>query len=73
MCENQQIFGSYLHGIFDHSDACRAILEWAGLKGVEIPDYDQIREDGIDRIADAIEKYVDMGLLTTTMFGESGN
>ena len=73
ICENQQIFGSYLHGIFDHSDACRAILEWAGLKGVEIPDYDQIREDGIDRIANAIEKYVDMDLLTTTMFGEAGS
>ncbi|OED44795.1 cobyric acid synthase CobQ [Endozoicomonas sp. (ex Bugula neritina AB1)] len=62
MSGDGQVFGSYLHGIFDHSEACAAILEWAGLRGVEVPDYDAIREEGIDRIADAIEE--DMGVET---------
>ncbi|WP_281648046.1 cobyric acid synthase [Parendozoicomonas sp. Alg238-R29] len=60
MSADGQIMGSYLHGIFEHSDACRAILEWAGLIDVEIPDYDQIREEGINRIADAMEEYLDI-------------
>ena len=58
--DDGQILGSYLHGIFEHTDACRAILEWAGLKDVVIPDYNQIREGGIDRIADAMEEHLDM-------------
>ena len=67
MSEDGQIFGSYLHGIFDHSEACTAILEWAGLRGVEVPDYDAIREQGIDRIADAIEESMDVEKLINIM------
>ena len=70
MSADGQIMGSYLHGIFDHSEACRAILEWAGLKGVEIPDYNSIREHGIDRIADAIEAHINMEKITEIMFKE---
>ena len=69
MSGDGQIMGSYLHGIFDHSEACRAILEWAGLRGVEIPDYDAVRERGIDRVADAIEKHVGVDQLMKVMFG----
>ena len=60
MAADGQIMGSYLHGIFEHSEACKAILEWAGLKGIQIPDYNQVREDGINRIADAMEEHLDM-------------
>ena len=60
MAADGQILGSYLHGIFEHSEACKAILEWAGVKDIQIPDYNQIREDGINRIADAMEEYLDM-------------
>ena len=67
MSDDGQVFGSYLHGIFDHSEACRAILAWAGLKNIEIPDYDAIREAGIDRIADAIETCLDMDILLSIM------
>ena len=60
MTADNQIFGTYLHGVFEHSEACKAILEWAGAKGLEIPDYNQIRENGINRIADAMEEHLDM-------------
>ena len=69
MSEDKQIFGSYLHGIFDHSEACTAILEWAGLQGIEVPDYDAIREEGIDRIANAIEEGMGIEKLMTVMQG----
>ena len=55
-----QVFGSYLHSIFEHPDACRAILTWAGLSDIEIPDYYQIREEGIERIADAMEEHLNI-------------
>ncbi|MGI9274028.1 MAG: cobyric acid synthase [Endozoicomonas sp.] len=67
MSDDGQVFGSYLHGIFDHTDACRVILEWAGLKDVEIPDYDAAREEGIDRIADAMESSLDMNTVLSIM------
>lgn len=70
MSENGQIMGSYLHGIFDHSEACKTILEWAGMDNIEVPDYDAIREEGIDRMADAIEEFVDMDALNTVMSGD---
>ncbi|WP_299734655.1 cobyric acid synthase [uncultured Endozoicomonas sp.] len=69
MSDDGQIFGSYLHGIFDHSEACRAILEWAGLKNVEVPDYDAVREEGIERIASALEASLDMDQIISIMFG----
>ncbi|KEQ15688.1 cobyric acid synthase [Endozoicomonas montiporae] len=61
------IFGTYLHGIFDHAESCQAILHWAGRQDIEVPDYDKIREHGIDRIADAIEEHVDMYRLLAAM------
>ena len=67
LSEDQQIFGSYLHGIFDHAEACKAILHWAGKQNIDIPDYEQIREQGINRIADAIEEHVDVEQLLSAM------
>ena len=67
LSEDQLIFGTYLHGIFDQAEACKRITTWAGEKNIEIPDYNQIREQGIDRIADAIEEHVDMERLLSAM------
>ncbi|KEQ19489.1 cobyric acid synthase [Endozoicomonas numazuensis] len=66
--EDGQILGSYLHGIFDHPDACKSILEWAGLEQVIVSDYNSIREEGIDRMADAIEDSMDMSRIMGVMF-----
>lgn len=49
------ILGTYLHGLFDHPDACHALLKWAGLKSDLKPDLAALREQSIDRIADACE------------------
>ncbi|MGJ7096006.1 cobyric acid synthase [Vibrio hannami] len=55
-----QVFGSYLHGIFESPNACRSILRWAGLREAQGVDFAQMREDGINRVADAIEEHLDL-------------
>jgi adenosylcobyric acid synthase len=47
------IMGSYLHGLFDHPDACAALLAWAGLRSAARVDLAALREQSIDRVADA--------------------
>ena len=47
------ILGTYLHGLFDHPDACHALLTWAGLASDLKPDLGMLREQSIDRLADA--------------------
>lgn len=53
--QDDQVMGTYLHGLFDHPEACQAILQWAGLSSEQTPDLHQLREHSINRIADACE------------------
>lgn len=70
LSEDQQILGTYVHGLFESSQACDALLRWAGLESPHTPDYERLREDGIDRAADALETHLDisvvLGLLDPT-------
>jgi adenosylcobyric acid synthase len=52
---DDQILGTYLHGLFDTPQACAALLRWAGLHNADGIDLAQLRENSIDRIADAAE------------------
>ena len=56
----QNIIGTYFHGLFDKQSACNAILHWAGLTDAESNDYQALRESEINRLADAIEQYIDV-------------
>jgi adenosylcobyric acid synthase len=49
----EQVLGTYLHGLFDHPAAGRALLEWAGLRSEHTVDTSALREASIDRLADA--------------------
>ncbi len=51
--EDDQILGSYLHGMFDSPDACAALLRWAGLDSDVTVDTARLREDSLERIAEA--------------------
>ncbi|MDA8419775.1 MAG: cobyric acid synthase CobQ, partial [Pseudomonadota bacterium] len=53
----------YVHGLFESAAACDALLLWAGLRGPESPDYQRHREAEIDRLADAIERHLDVGAI----------
>ncbi|WP_330212253.1 cobyric acid synthase [Pseudomonas sp. Z18(2022)] len=61
--EDGQIFGTYLHGVFETPAACSALLRWAGLEDVQEVDYHGLRERDIERLADLVEQHLDTGLL----------
>ncbi|KUM02174.1 cobyric acid synthase [Chromobacterium subtsugae] len=61
--EDGQIFATYLHGVLDEPAACQAILRWAGLKEPEALDYPALREANIDKLADMLEKHLDLALI----------
>ena len=62
---DNQIAGTYLHGLFDHSEACAAWLQWAGLQSVQAFDYAQLRENELNRLADCVEQHLDWAKLST--------
>ncbi|MGH8807307.1 MAG: cobyric acid synthase [Noviherbaspirillum sp.] len=51
--DDDQILGTYLHGLFDAPQAMSALLRWAGLADAAPIDLAQLREQSLDRIADA--------------------
>jgi adenosylcobyric acid synthase len=55
LSEDGQVMGSYLHGMFDHPDACRALLQWAGLESTRRVDIAALREQSLERIADCAQ------------------
>ena len=69
---DEQIIGTYLHGLFDAPPACAALLRWAGLRAVKLLDYPQLREQGIDRIADTLEQHLDLKRINVIL-GISGS
>lgn len=58
-----QVAGTYLHGLFDHPEACRELLTWAGLNDARAADRDALREREIDRLADCLEQHLDLAAL----------
>jgi adenosylcobyric acid synthase len=53
--QDDQIIGSYVHGLFDTTAACNSLLNWSGSSGAHALDIDAAREREINRLADAIE------------------
>jgi len=53
--EDDQIICSYVHGLFDTTEACNSLLGWAGLQETLAVDIDAVREREIDRLADSFE------------------
>ncbi len=63
---DNQIIGTYLHGVFDHPDALHALLNWAGVKNAATFDYDQYRDSEINRLADSAEQHINIDALIKT-------
>ncbi|MGR9116466.1 MAG: cobyric acid synthase [Gammaproteobacteria bacterium] len=60
---DNRVAGTYLHGLFDESDACNALLAWAGYRPTEVVDYHSVRERGIELMADTLVQNLDFSLL----------
>ncbi|UBM26471.1 cobyric acid synthase [Pseudomonas sp. p1(2021b)] len=54
-----QILATYLHGLFEGSHSCAALLRWAGLEDAQAIDYEALRERDIERLADLVERHLD--------------
>ncbi len=57
--EDNQIAGTYVHGLFDHAESCAAWLAWAGLKEPQPFDYEALKESELNRLADCVENHLD--------------
>ncbi len=71
--DDNLILGSYIHGIFEQREACKALLDWAGFNGFEPIDYHAVRERDIDRLADLIDHYLDSDYLTELLATQDKN
>ena len=63
---DNQIFGSYIHGLFDRSEVSNAVLRWAGLRtdnNNEV-DINMLREKQLDRLADTLQEHLESRFLT---------
>jgi adenosylcobyric acid synthase len=65
--DDDQVRGSYVHGLFDHQQACASLLTWAGLQSQQTLDYAQLQERHIDRLAEALEAHLDMDQILDIM------
>ncbi len=63
VASDNQVAGSYLHGIFDAPDAVRLLSEWVNGSSVNTVDINLIREQQLDRLADSIEQFMDIDAL----------
>lgn len=57
--DDSQVLGTYIHGVFEQSNACTAILKWAGCRDIKAIDYHALREVDIDRLATMIDEHLD--------------
>lgn len=69
VCQDDQIFGSYLHGLFDEPQACDALLEWAGYQQHRALDMASLREENLTRLADSLEASLDLDSLFNEIEG----
>ncbi len=67
--DDNQILGTYLHGLFESSAALAALLTWAGLRQVEHIDYAALREAAFDRLADTLDRHLDPHWLQSLIEG----
>ncbi len=53
---DNDIIGTYFHGLFDCADASNAILAWAGLNETGAINLNEVREQQLDRLADCLDE-----------------
>ena len=61
--DDGQIIATYLHGVFDHPNACEYLLNWAGLQSQAPYDYRAYQEQAIDRLADTLESHLEQSAI----------
>jgi adenosylcobyric acid synthase len=60
--DDNQILGTYLHGLFDQPEACNALLRWCGLDNFTALDLNQLREQSLEQLAASVVEAVDLSI-----------
>ena len=71
--DDNQIMGTYCHGLFDEQTSCQSMLQWAGLKDAKEIDYFKRSENDINRLADAIEEHINLEAIYAILNIEPSN
>jgi adenosylcobyric acid synthase len=64
---DNQVAGSYLHGLFDSPAALQQIIAWAGADTDKIESYTAQQEHELDRLADACMEHLDWQKIQTLL------
>ncbi len=64
---DNQIIGTYVHGLFNHPEAGHALLRWAGLESTQRVDISEIREQQLDRMADTLTQHLKPEFVTALL------
>jgi adenosylcobyric acid synthase len=56
--DDNMIMGTYIHGLFDHPDASKMILGWAGIDSEHGINIDTVREQQLDRLAEQLHRHL---------------
>lgn len=64
---DDQVLGTYCHGVFEHPEALTALLRWAGVGEVDRVDFAARREADLERLADSVEAAFDWQKLSVVL------
>lgn len=68
--QDNQMIGTYVHGLFESKDLTQAILNWISEDIYQSTDWKVIREQEIERLADTFETYLDIPYLIKQISGK---
>lgn len=61
--QDNQVMGTYLHGLFDRKEALKGFLDWLAVDSSQTVDYRGFREANINLLADAVERYLNLDIV----------
>jgi adenosylcobyric acid synthase len=67
--DDSNIFGSYIHGLFDENDMLEYLLNWAGLNTIEHFNYQQHQANELERLANVVEAAIPLNKIITILKG----
>ncbi|WP_394203205.1 cobyric acid synthase [Shewanella waksmanii] len=67
--DDEQIIGTYVHGVFDHPQAGQLLLDWAGMQHAVSVDISAQREAQLQRLSDGLAKHLDMAAIARILTG----
>lgn len=73
LSDDGRILATYVHGLFDRPEACRALLVWAGIAEASGVDLDALREASLERLADCLERELDLDRILAILSCENAS